>query len=306
MKIILSVAISFIVAFVIFYIFMTSYPNTLAFREETFYSQNFENDKKKVFVIGSSHVGQLNTTLINDYVKQVHHDYEIFNLAYQGDTPQKRIKTLEQMISSKPDIVVIGVSFRDFDSKNIKNEFDMKKYSIGVILSDSIENNFFSNPKFTTLTAIRDLNSEQESDNYKINTPFFSYLSNQKIATIKELNDEAITSNPSKLFISDIQTNEQLKYLKKMINEFQKNNVKVVIFATPLNTIYLKDIPEIQKESFKQILDEVQKNNVMIYDLTEKYSDKPIWLNTSHVAYNKNSTIYSEDIAKIIVNEIES
>ena len=306
MKLILSVAISFIVAFVIFYIFMTSYNDTLAFREKTFYSQNFDHDEKKVFLIGSSHVGQLNTTLVNEYVKQIHYDYEIFNLSYQGDTPQKRIKTLEQIISSKPNMVVIGISYRDFDDKNIKNEFDIKKYSIGTILSDSIENNFFSNPKLTTLTAIRDLNSKQNFDNYKINTPFFSYIPNQKIATIKELNDEAVVSNPSKIFLSDIQTNDQLKYLKKMINEFQKNNINVVIFSTPLNTIYLNDIPEIQKESFKQILDEIHKNNVTIYGLTEMYSDIPIWLNTSHVAYNKNSTIYSEDIAKIILNEIES
>ena len=38
--------------------------------------------------------------------------------------------------------------------------------------------------------------------------------------------------------------------------------------------------------------------------LQNKYADLPIWMDVIHVAYNENSMIYSEDVAKKIISEI--
>lgn len=91
-----------------------------------------------------------------------------------------------------------------------------------------------------------------------------------------------------------------------MINNLKMNGINVVLFTTPLHKIYLDELPNSEKQTFDEILERIKKGtNVKIYDLTDKYSDLPIWTNISHVAYNKNATIYSEDIAKIILGEIE-
>jgi hypothetical protein len=52
------------------------------------------------------------------------------------------------------------------------------------------------------------------------------------------------------------------------------------------------------------MMEELQsKYGISVYDLTDKYADLPIFVNTDHVAYNKQSAIYSQDIAKMILNQ---
>ena len=42
--------------------------------------------------------------------------------------------------------------------------------------------------------------------------------------------------------------------------------------------------------------------NVEIYDLSDDYADLNIWMDHNHVAYNKKSMIFSDDIYKIITD----
>jgi len=79
-----------------------------------------------------------------------------------------------------------------------------------------------------------------------------------------------------------------------------------VIFKTPLHPFYHDIVPESEKNAFDSLLDNVTKEfNIKIYDFSEKYSEMQVWADTTHVAYNENSLIYSDDISKMIILEIE-
>jgi len=68
----------------------------------------------------------------------------------------------------------------------------------------------------------------------------------------------------------------------------------------------LEGISDDRIRSFNLILDELHKiPNLKTYDLFYKYSDLNIWNDPVHVAINDESTIYSEDVAKMILKEIQ-
>ena len=61
------------------------------------------------------------------------------------------------------------------------------------------------------------------------------------------------------------------------------------------------------KQKLKHILDEISSEfDIPIYNFTNNYASLDIWADPSHVAFNKNSIIYSDDIAKMILKEIDS
>mgnify|MGYP000147058854 FL=1 len=44
---------------------------------------------------------------------------------------------------------------------------------------------------------------------------------------------------------------------------------------------------------------------IKMYNFTNKYSDLNIWQNPTHVSYNMDAIIFSEDIANIIIQEVD-
>lgn len=281
------------------------FPQRLLKAERNFYDQKFDNDEK-ILLIGSSHVGQLNATFIEENIITKTR-FRVFNLAYQGDTPEKRLKTVDEIIRLKPKIVVYGISYRDFNVQEENPFFDPKEKFHDLIA----EINFNpENPKLMTLEKIRSLQSDSTLNEKEItftNTPFFSYNVDTQIPILNQtmLENQASISEATKINLKTPTTNRQVLMLIKLVNELKMHNIKVILFATPLHEVYLKGLSETQKSTFNEILKEIKdQTDVEVYDLTEKYSTMPIWTNISHVAFNVNSLIYSKDISKIIEKEI--
>ena len=83
------------------------------------------------------------------------------------------------------------------------------------------------------------------------------------------------------------------------------NDIKVIIFVLPQQRYFLDLVPEYDKEIFYASLEEIKNEfNVEIYDLSDDYADLNIWMDHNHVAYNKKSMIFSDDIYKIISKEM--
>lgn len=318
-RIILSVSIAVLFAFVLITVFVDLYQPTHAERYRNFFSEDVTNGKRVVFLVGASHVAQLNATLINEIVSQYNSDYVVYNIADSEDSPKIRLRTLQDVIATKPQVVFYGISYRDFQSPIDKQNSLLPNPSTsfrGLLGLENYDNYFekFSYPVLTTLTFIRDEfgNKGLISKNYEAvipYTPFYSYPpSLEKILTDAELQSEAHKlGGPIGLYIDPPSKNEQLMDLKKIIEELHKNNIKVVVFITPLHRSYLDNLSDYQKQVFDAIVADIKKEPITkIYDFSDRYSDLPIWTNPSHVSYNRNSMIYSEDIAKIISEEIGS
>lgn len=308
---IIFILLAFLIPVMLFTIFATNAPDTLYSKEKKFYSQEFDPEAK-IFLLGSSHIGQLNTTLINKRLIDIDTSYVVYNLAYNKDNPLKRLITLDDIISLQPKIVLIGVSYRDFEIENKTHILpDPHTYFTEIysyVIEQTalpIEDRAFPNPLLTTLTTIRYFTIQ----NYDLrinmpNTPFMEYPSNQNIAKDEELITTVKSSKISSTYVGLPSNNYQLKALKKIIDKLHDNNIKIIVLATPLHWSYLDEISYEQKYNFNLILNEIKKSGTNVYDLSTKYSHLPIWLNPHHVALNKTSSIYSEDVAEIIKNEM--
>ena len=277
-----------------------------------FFTQEFESDKKIILLLGSSNVGQLNVAKINEIVSSQHTDYEIFNLAYNADTPKVRFNSIEETISLKPKYVFYGVSFIDFRSPTEKeNIFDIK-FSFAQLLPNNTIEKF--NPKFNTIEKIKEtfVSTDLFPPPRKFfsipNTPFFEYNEDSTtILTEEELKRGLPLSGVYASEINLTDDHQEVQHFEKIISEFQKNNIKVVIFTTPVHNLYYNALSDSVKDDFNKLLERISNDyDVKIYDFSNEFGDMDIYWDLIHVSYNEKSLVYSESAAKIILKEIES
>ena len=302
-KISLAVTLAFIIALSSFIPFYEEYrvPNVWEINNDPFFQKISQIENEKLFIIGGSAVGQLNSTYINKIISDKFSNYIVYNLAYNADIPTQRLNSLESTIFTNPKIVFYGISYWSLsDYYNIGNSNDP--------LQSLFKNNFEINPKATTLNAFRTIlgnNAELfPSENYvSETTPFFPYSEDQmkineqsKLYLDIEITIKKVHQNPS--------NSEQLIALQDTIETLQKNKVKVVIFTVPLHQSFLDVIPKNDKIIFNETLENLsQKYGVNIYDFTNSYSNQNIWKDSYHVALNQNSLVYTEDIVQMIIEE---
>ena len=283
--------------------------------EKGFYTQNFDPEKKKIFLIGSSQVHRLNATHIEDEISQTEDGYTVFNLARDDDKPEKRIDELEKIIYAKPVIVVYGVTFRDFiisDEQKTEEQFlavtkpenkfadpeDFFKESSSYLINNfCIECNelfnldYFKNPQKTTLDILYKVISKQEGVPETgldlPNTPFRNYHGWMYL-----VNDEWFIEKTYQELVDDhaafeTYANKEINTtnLENIIIKLKKNNVKVVLFSVPLPNYYLERINDDDIEKFESVLDEISNNNdVNVYHLYDKYADLNVWNDIRHGA----------------------
>ena len=309
LKISITVSSAIIISFLLLIIFLVIFPDPTSILEKKFYSQKFDS-KNKIFIIGSSHTGNLNATFINEQIKGSG-DYIVYNLSYNTDIPSKRLRTINEIINLKPQIIFYGVSYNEFKSiiyDEVKTTPD-PLYIQNILLKNIGFD--FSNPQFTTLQVLRELQKYvgvYEKKDYLLQpyTPFFEYHANQLIIKNNLDIENEFLKTKNEIIVNPPQVNRELTILKKMISEFQKHKIKVIIFTTPYHKVFLNSLSDNQKETFEAILSDLQNDsNVTIYRLDQKYADLSIWYDVEHVSYNENSMIYSEDLANLVVSEIE-
>ena len=100
-KIYACIIFSFVISFGLLLIVQNYFQEEPVPKGSGFYSQDFSSENELIFLIGSSNIGQLNTTLIHGKVSQKFPQYLVYNLAYNGDMPSERIKTVDEIIKLK-------------------------------------------------------------------------------------------------------------------------------------------------------------------------------------------------------------
>ncbi|MSV26644.1 MAG: hypothetical protein EXS75_03415 [Nitrosarchaeum sp.] len=286
--------------------------------QNDFFSQDFNNNTKKIFILGTSEIQALNTTKINSKVQIQCPECMVYNLSRQGESINKRIKTVDSIISANPHLIIYGISeidFRTLTNAEYKNPKTILP-DIGDIIHNEIKPfKYFEflkipqSPKDQTWNLIRQLNKDgslYSSFTPYPNTPFLTIEKTHTII-ISELElAQTLVDYNSNEEINDPVKNQSLKNMKEIINKVQKNNHKIVLFITPHHD-YLTSKQSIKfKESFQMILSDLENStDVKIYPRSESYSRLPIWHDTNHIAVNDKSSIYSEDISKIIIEELK-
>ena len=126
LKIIFSLTIVFILSFSILITFLTISAPKLEINEsqQEFYSKDFSSELDRIFIIGSSQTASLNATYIENKINKNNQNYEVYNLSIKADRPLTRLQTLDQLILTKPTLVIIGVGFFEFE--NLKKPLIIK------------------------------------------------------------------------------------------------------------------------------------------------------------------------------------
>jgi len=324
LKITFTVFLGIFFAIIIFYYVMDWYPSN--FDPTYSWVEHIKNksDKPKILIFGSSHTGSLDTDYIQEYLIDRGSEAEIFNLSQSSDYPSRRAHTIGYISELNPKMILYGIEIRMFEGQspieqeqltalqitkiksvvpNIKNIFES-------ILFPLWDNDFFSkipkSPKITTLQTIKHFvrNSDQTlSMDITSNRPFFNIEKTiAPIIELKELEKDWKKKNPQFYGISP-EINGEFDTLKNLIKEMQKKDVKVVIFATPKSSVYLDWLNPNDKQIFNKMLGEIENLDTPVYPQYDKYADYNIWSDVSHVV--EHNEMYSEDIAKIILKEIE-
>ena len=310
-RIIFSVLIAFGITILAFYLLYNFFPDpTITRNNHEFYLQELNPEERKIFLVGSSHMGQLNTTHIIENVSQKFPNKTVYNLSFNRDKPEERIEDIDHIISHKPELVVYGISYRDFHYPKNPNESNLGEI-FSLLLSDKNNELDEINPQFITIKSIKKILNQfgimKESTFELKNTPFHQIGYKQtKIANDNELEKMILKSGASELFIRDYSENQQVIYLEKIIEKLQNHEIDIILITTPTHKMYRESISEESRKHFNPILEKISSNlGIKIVNYNEKYSDMNIWRDLSHIAYNQNAIIFSEDISKMIIKEIE-
>lgn len=315
LKIVLAICISFIIAFGGLYLAIIFFDSAerIDYKKEFFSAQN-GIDEERILLIGSSHIGHLNMTHIISQISEQNSDLVIYNLADNGDSPKFRYDDLNEIIELKPKIVFYGISYRDFnqsiESVDSQNEiFDIKNF-MNEVIPEEIKS---INPQLLTRKVIRNVLDEADiikKPTYEIsppNTPFFAIGDlQQKISDSNELQRQLliVLPSPSKIQIDD-QNNEEVDKFRIIIEKLHDEGIQVVIFTTPLHSIYSDEVSDSTKKSFTNILNDISKDKgIQVYEFEDRYVELDIWNNLDHIAYNSDAIIFSHEVAEMISEEV--
>jgi len=289
--------------------------------QEILDSEFFYNDFSKnrtMFLIGSSHVGQLNVTKINDIILSKARNSEtpitVYNLATSSSIPVRELTRIDQITSLQPEILFYGLSYRDFKfPPYVSNDIGDSSLlpDIKSMASEALSSNVFDmvplNPQLLTRNLLRDLLGDEfevekgPRDVTIPKTPFFTYLKNPVIASDNELKREI--KYPAR-WTGTVYQHENIDALHKFVQHAKNNDIDLVIFLTPLQKYYLESLSESQKRNLNLLVDEMTKKyGIKIYDFREKYVELNIWQNNNHVSIHPNVTQYNKDIAEMIIAE---
>ena len=306
---------------------------------EKFSSAAADSGEKRVFLIGSSYVERLNSTYIKQYLSENGlQQFQVYNIAKNGaGNPSQQSQFLESMVASHPAVVVYGLGFRELGYLPYTNT-SPKCVSTGGIFSKTddkasfstpsvqdaatylekiipVQTDYFSNipdPKHVTVDFLKSHFEENASDVQTnnstsgiLNENFVEkrdpqFINIRSLAEINKPLDYTVRVCPENM-------NNELTELGKMVSVFKKNNVKVILFIPPFSQSYLNAVGAEDIHVFLAALEKFSNgNDLPLYDLHDKYVNLNIWADVQHVAQNPQVVVYSDDIAKIILKELQS
>ena len=313
--ILFSFLLSFSIFLVLIQIFYQEQEIALIEDEKNYYSSIKEIDHK-IFLVGGSHISAINPFFIEEFLGENNEEYEVFNLSKMANRPLREIKNIDLLISAGPEIVVYGISARDFaaiqsiNKPTVKSNQPLPDPSLFFKNWLNIQNSelLILQPDFSPkLITLKELRGKTVNSQDYIKAPFFrfDYKRDFNVMVDEKLQLQAIRDAKPAEFTS-IDKNQDFLSLKKIITHLQENNIKIILFTTPQHKYVYDLVATSEKQAFEKIIVELEKsNNLEIYRFTEKYSDLEIWRNPTHIVVSKSASIFSDDIAKLILKELK-
>ena len=319
--ILISVLIALTFSFLIFYTFHEFFPaqKSSDVKDHPFFAENKNSALEKILLLGGSGAVQLDSIMINQLLNKNYENHVFYNLAYNADTPKQRYKSISETVMLKPELVLYGITYVDFNGflflNTAKNIQPLPTIELNPAkLFSSYDDPFLEiNPKETTLNFIRESLGDtglfpKKANKFQLENSPFSFFDEYQTIIANDNDLKKISSDHVKNMVkqNEVIKKEQTGYLKEIIKLLQNNDAKVIIFILPQQKYFLDSVSEDDKAIFYASLEEIKSEfNVKIYDLSDNYAVLNIWMDHNHVAYNQKSMIFSDDIYKIIIKEMD-
>tara|TARA_B100000029_G_scaffold296048_1_gene289336 strand:- start:4622 stop:5488 length:867 start_codon:yes stop_codon:yes gene_type:complete len=270
-------------------------------------SETLYVEKNKIFLIGSSNLYSINATKINEKLSQNNENFIVYNLADMADDPIRRLKSIENLISNEPKIILYGIGVWEFQKFKPSNH----DYSLTDFLLEPKQffTYFFES---STNTSVKEIVANSPKDRmltfakYILRGPdqtFHPFIKFKEtpINNIDEI--KRLYGNPKSNGLDLNTSNSQIIALKQIIKKLEQKNIKVILFSIPQHAQVLNSLEPDEITDFENLLLEQSTTNV--YFLHDKYSEMNIWREFFHIAVHSDANIYTDDIYEIISKEIK-
>ena len=313
--------ISFSIAFTIFFATMSSLPDYVYEEHEKFYLQELPDEK--IFIFGSSHTFAINPTIVSDILSIEGHNHTVFHLGQGSFDAEERLRTVDLVISQKPEIVIYGIAYQTFYShgrSTIEKPIDSfielpRARDFLTVFSLPLNSGLIDNPKFATINTINHFLQTWDGKYDEVlqrpypNTPFFLKDDNAKIpAEQKDLEVGGKLASFRGNEIYPMEKNRTYTALKELIHELHSNEIEVVIFTVPHHKNWLEQLPIQQKQIFDDMLEDLEQEfDFEVFRLHDKYDDDlDIWVDHDHlIAFSEKTDFYSQEIAKMLLTKMD-
>ena len=274
------------------------------------FNKSVDSTKGKIFIVGSSNINAINTTSINEQLSNEEKNYIVYNLSDQGDNPTRRLSSIDNIISHKPEFVLYGIGLWDFQ-KPISHfqshsaidfllqpgDFFKSLFQDNIDLYGYGPGKIFISPKDRSLTSLK----------YILRGPDQPYHPFIKFEPTSIHSNETLVEDfgwPDNNGLDVTEENKKIIALNQIIHKLQKNDIKVILFSYPHSKALYTFQPQDLKDFQRMLNNKSNEFTIPVYFLHEKYVDLEIWRETLHVAIHPDAQIYADDILKIILKEI--
>ena len=319
-QILISIFFAFAVSILCFYAFHETFPPMKAsdISEHKFFVEQLEIPSKKIFLLGGSGAAQVNSIIIDESLRNKNKNFVFYNLAYNADTPKQRYQSIHETLELEPELILYAVTYYDLNGYVWENKKEslqpLPVIELNPLKLIDTDNDPFSkiNPKETTLSFIRSSFSDSEffpskRDRFQLEQAPFSFFDEYQTKIDSDANLQKITSSfvANRVNQDPSITKEQINYLRDIVKLTQEKEIEFVVIILPQQEYFLDLVPERDEILFYNSLNEIKNEfNIVVYDLSRNYENLNIWQDHNHVAFNPASKIFSDDIYKIILSEL--
>ena len=274
-------------------------------------NKSVDSTKGKIFIVGSSNVYAINATSINEQLSNEQKNYLVYNLADQGDNPTRRLSSIDNIISHKPEFVLYGIGMWGFEKPISKlqsysaidfllqpGDFFKSLFQDNIDLYGYGPGKLIISPKDRSLLSLKYILRGSDQPYH----PFVKFEPTSIHSNERLVEDFGIPGSNGGLDVTE--ENKKIIALNQIVHKLQENDIKVILFSYPHSKALYTFQPQDLKDFQIMLNNKSSEFAIPIYFLHEKYVDLEIWRETLHIAIHSDAQIYADDILKIILKEI--
>lgn len=263
-----------------------------------FLKENSDLSNSILFIGSSTTMYGVNVTQIEQNLKDEKHEFEIYNLGMESDSPLRRLIELNSIIDSKPKLVIIGIDYFRFnytllDCRTIYllNNWDKLDSKSKEILTQYFEsdnnrqyslrnqNKIYYNILYKKEDVLKAISSggldtalNKFSNNYNEK---YKYVVDDNLIPQQSIETKINNSNELKyiLYPDGPKYNSQKYAFEYFIEKLSDNGIYVIIILMPTDPIYLQKVSENSIKDVEDYLNITTKSKSYINYLDKYPSD---------------------------------